>query len=365
MTSKIERLTPEQEALLPEYREKWRKIALSKEPIDRQQATEAIKAAYAAIGKPEPDVVLFCDSPQAVPKTLLSILKRQLGRELEWLAQSYSKEQQAEQLRQNLGSSSARQFEEQLHYYLRSQLEAQLDWRVITTLDGRLWESYDLQLWEQLQLNQQLQEYWSDCFSINLWIHDASWFDFAISALNCVHTQEKWLAFKSLVEHCGWILPYDKICIACDRPQHLCFDTENRLHAEGEPAIQFADGFSIYAYQGVRLPEQYGRLHPHQWRSHWLLQEPNAELRRVLIQGIGYGRICQELEAIALDSWQEYSLLEIAADLDEEPILLLKMTCPSTGLIHVSRVPPDVESAKEAIRWVNWDIDPEEFAIQT
>lgn len=49
--------------------------------------------------------------------------------------------------------------------------------------------------------------------------------------------------------------------------------------------------------------------------------------------------------AIALDSWQEYTLLEIAADLDEEPILLLKMTCPSTGLIHVSRVPPGVESA--------------------
>jgi hypothetical protein len=44
MTSKIERLTPEQEALLPEYRDKWRKIALSTEPIDRQQATEAIKA---------------------------------------------------------------------------------------------------------------------------------------------------------------------------------------------------------------------------------------------------------------------------------------------------------------------------------
>ena len=31
------------------------------------------------------------------------------------------------------------------------------------------------------------------------------------------------------------------------------------------------------------------------------------------------------------------------------------MTCPSTGHIHALRVPPDVESAKEAIRWINWD----------
>jgi len=44
---------------------------------------------------------------------------------------------------------------------------------------------------------------------------------------------------------------------------------------------------------------------------------------------------------------------------------LLKMTCPSTGHIHALRVPPNVRSAKEAIRWVNWDIDPAEFSVQT
>lgn len=41
------------------------------------------------------------------------------------------------------------------------------------------------------------------------------------------------------------------------------------------------------------------------------------------------------------------------------------MTCPSTGFIHVLRVPPDIHSAREAIRWVNWETDPEEFSIQT
>nr|WP_264196540.1 hypothetical protein [Microseira wollei] len=41
------------------------------------------------------------------------------------------------------------------------------------------------------------------------------------------------------------------------------------------------------------------------------------------------------------------------------------MTCPSTGHIHALRVPPDMTSAREAIRWVNWGIDPEEFSVQT
>jgi hypothetical protein len=45
-------------------------------------------------------------------------------------------------------------------------------------------------------------------------------------------------------------------------------------------------------------------------------------------------------------------------------IALLKMTCPSTGFIHALRVAPNIKSAREAIGWVNWGIDPEEFGEQ-
>ena len=41
------------------------------------------------------------------------------------------------------------------------------------------------------------------------------------------------------------------------------------------------------------------------------------------------------------------------------------MTCPSTGDIHVLRVPPHMKSAHEAITWINWGISPEDFVIQT
>jgi hypothetical protein len=42
---KIDKLTP-QEALIPVYRQKWRAIALSTEPIDHQKAAEVVKTAY-------------------------------------------------------------------------------------------------------------------------------------------------------------------------------------------------------------------------------------------------------------------------------------------------------------------------------
>jgi len=75
----------------------------------------------------------------------------------------------------------------------------------------------------------------------------------------------------------------------------------------------------------------------------------NAELRRVLIQEIGYARIADELQADELDSRAEYTLLKIDRA-DIEPIYLLKMTCPSTEYIHALRVPPNLQSAREAIR---------------
>jgi hypothetical protein len=189
--------------------------------------------------------------------------------------------------------------------------------------------------------------------------------DYCISVLKCQHDRQKWQALQALAQDCAWVFMFEKTCIVCDQPSQLLFDTENRLHGEGEPAIQFPDGYQLYAYQNVILPEKYGQLHPHQWQSRWLLTETNAEIRRVLIQGIGYGRLCLELGAIELDSWREYTLLRIESDVDLEPIYLLKMTCPSTGHIHALRVPPTTTSAREAIRWVNWGVDPEDFSTAT
>ena len=87
---------------------------------------------------------------------------------------------------------------------------------------------------------------------------------------------------------------------------------------------------------------------PHSWESVWLLTEKNAEVRQVLIEAIGYSIICQQLQAIELDTWQGYTLLKIDNNIDIEPIYLLKMTCPSTGHIHALRVSPKMRSSSLA-----------------
>lgn len=130
-----------------------------------------------------------------------------------------------------------------------------------------------------------------------------------------------------------------------------------------------SDLTNLTALNHITLKEKYQRPIK-QWSPQWLLEEPNAELRRLLIQVIGYEKICFELEAVELDNWREYSLLGIAFNHDifveeQEDIYLLKMICPSTAYIHVIRVPPQVNSCREAIQWINWGIDPEDFAIES
>ena len=363
----IQKLTSEQEALIPVYREKWREIAVSTEPIDRQKAAEAVKYAYSALCLEEPEII-FCESPYAA--VIVVIVRQRL--------KQFNQDSQIGEVGSDFTTRLIRQPHDQLRRQLHHKVIKQLyndlkigfDDSPLMFDDSQLTWSLEVkiaQLCEEIDISLD-DDIWSPYYNFvnpRAEIYYASLFNFCDSVLNCTYNLAKGKAIQSLVKYCGWIYPTKSFAIICDRPRKISVDNQQRLHAEAEPAIEFADGFSVYAYHGVVLPEEYGLVPPYQWRSQWLLEEDNAELRRVLIQEIGYERICQELQAIELDNWQEYALLKINAWIDVESVYLLKMTCPSTGHIHVLRVPPNIQSAREAISWVNWGVDPEDFSVQT
>ena len=357
--TKIEKLTPEQKSLIPIYREKWQKIALSTQPINRQKAAEGIQLAYTLMGDPNPKII-FYDSPHAAFEILL---------------------QKVWQRWESKDDYGHRHIFKDMWEPLRKELEMQVSDKLCTEIDGQIGEGslQPNQLWSHI-LYSQIEEEWQDIISevsvkllciwsypipTELWSSYVCWIDFCISVLNCNYNWDNWRVLESIVKYCGWIYPLRNICIVCDRPRKLLLDAQYRPHALEQPAIEFVDGYNLYAYHGVRLPEVYGKSNPQEWRSKWILTTENAELRRVLIQEIGYERICQDLQTIEIDNWQEYTLLRIDEEADIEPIFILKMVCPSTGNIHTLRVPPDVNSAKEAVKWINWGIDPEDFSVQT
>lgn len=361
MNRESSQLTLAQEELIPVYRDKWQKIALSTQPINRQKAEAAVKAVYHFNELPEPEVYFF-DSSLALVKELKNICferEDKIGRGFGSLSDDIQLQIDEE-------------FGEEIDEYLYAQLS-----EPIRNLGGDLWSAtfspISLELWsifnKFLECVPDPNVSYLTCgtYITQEEIGQACLLDYYFSGLNTNYSkQEEWEIYESLILSGSWFLFGQKKCLVCDRPSLLSFNLENWFfHAEGVPAIEFADGVRVYIYQGVVLPEKYTKVHPDRWRSEWLIDETNAELRRVLISAIGYERLCQELEAEELDGWQEYTLLKITREVDIEPIHLLKMNCPSTERIHVLRVPPNITSAREAIRWGNWDIDPEDFLIQT
>jgi internalin A len=347
-------------------------LTLSTTPIDSQKATETVKKIYAAIDREAPQVIV-CSSWQAASLKLIKKTK------ISWISEHQKWEIATNNL--VLGESYLDQL---FHVKFAGDVLWDALWRDAIILEPHT----DLILVSEFKKlvikNHQKSlrspfRFRSDSnYPMPLTprhllkeVHLTEFFMSKFGVTLDLKAQELLRCKQQVFEECGWIFPFEKFCIICDRPLHIRFDSANELHAEGEPAIAFADGYSLYFYHGVQLPEQYGKVHPDLWQAEWLLSESNAEIRRLLIERIGYDRICQQLQAVELDSWQEYTLLKID-NADVEPIYLLKMTCPSTGFIHALRVPPDVRSssrasltAKEAIRWVNWDIDSEEFSVQT
>jgi leucine-rich repeat protein SHOC2 len=151
------------------------------------------------------------------------------------------------------------------------------------------------------------------------------------------------------------------------------------IHLSGNPIedlsiLQELLKLNFVEFFGVNLPRRYWTKLS-EWKSEWLLDEMNVEIRRRLIEQLGYEKICAELNAVQLDVWREYSLLRIDGierfdswrmrGNPHEPMVLLKMICPSTKHIHILRVPPEMTSAEAAITWVNHGIHPDRFIIQT
>jgi|GEM_PF-2226141 len=224
--------------------------------------------------------------------------------------------------------------------FLWNQVGSQLGYQIQDELERILWQVLETQNNQQLSAEFKTQKRVDFATSIlqnltqkyhcsrppslqamrpELWPHDGATIDFCISVLNCEYDSLTWSVFKALKENCGFIFPHEDVCLVCERPVKLSLDSEDRLHAEGEPALQFADGYSIYANHGTILPEKYGKVSPQHWQINWLQQEPNLSVKQnLLLIKATYAKTSQrifELTSVQeagiskyLEKWQNFAL---------------------------------------------------------
>ncbi len=314
-------LTEAKDSELNFYIEKWRKICFSTERINFEKVIQAVKEIYKLMDYPKPEICLF-DSPGAViqkmdsEETFLEVIGKSLAAEFRkkfgdifWS----SLQNQLGDLWLELGNQICK-----FTYFYESSVICNF----LETKMNFLW-TYKEEDYENCDEDEDFNEEFSfsvknsnrmravsDCNMITHYFVILSQIDFCASELKCTIELQKWNAFKKLMTHCGSVWFYENTCIICHRPSKISFDQGGRLHGEGSPAITFSDGFSVYAFQNVWLPEKYGKVHPTQWNSAWLLENNPADLTQILLENIGYERINRELNQNRLTAQDKYELLK-------------------------------------------------------
>ena len=138
---------------------------------------------------------------------------------------------------------------------------------------------------------------------------------------------------------CYW-WPNEHFIMVCDRPTAIHLDDNNRLHNESGKAIEWIDGWGLYSLEGVTLTEAQavGEVTVDMIKS-----ETNAEIRRLLAQRYGMDRYLRDTGAKEIHRDQNRVLVQ---DMDKRRWMVC--TDGSTGRVYQIRVPESAQTCREA-----------------
>ncbi|REJ68208.1 MAG: hypothetical protein DWQ31_08755 [Planctomycetota bacterium] len=116
-------------------------------------------------------------------------------------------------------------------------------------------------------------------------------------------------------------------------------------------------------WRGVRIDERIA-FQPEEITGQEVLEEANAELRRVKMERMGFDRFIDEIAPEILDrdtdAGGERKLYRVELE-DDEPLVCVEVLCPSTGRRYLLRVPPDTQTCHQAVAWTAGFDNPKDY----
>lgn len=311
--TKIEDLTQEQDARLDEFEKKWSDMGLSLAPIDHARAEDAIRACYAAQGMKIPSRIEWLRSP-------FEMCAR--GAELEHVQKAVDS-----------GTDPALAMSNAAALFRTDQTLAEEAQRAVQDMRG------------------------SCCFGQ----HDANWLGFHDFMNEVVGLKDETAELSGLIQMAKeghWWLPFENVCLASERPVEMHLLNGN-LHKEGGPAMRYADDLTIFALNGVEVPEWLAVKAKADISGKDVLALTNAQQRAEGIKRLGIGSFLKDLKAETIHVMDDYKLITI--DFEGRRIgPYLTMVNRSTGEIHCEgvgtpngAVDNTIKTCSQALAWRN------------
>lgn len=255
---KIEKLTPEQVAKMAELRDNWIKIGLNTDRFTKDEAQNFSNYLYEKILKKQTVPVIVTDSPLSA-----------------WIIV-------------NLFA-----FAEKV--YKPASVRASVWDSVRASVSDSVWASMG-----DLDIISFFYPYLTGVMNA----HIISFYDYFEKVLNIDYGKAKgnWKWWKSSTKF-GLIYPLNSVCVISQKPTEINL-VNNRLHADGKPALQYADGFKIWSLNGVRVPQYLAETPASNLDIEFFKKEQNADIKAEFIRKYGIERMVSMGKLI--DTWENH-----------------------------------------------------------
>jgi len=176
--------------------------------------------------------------------------------------------------------------------------------------------------------------------------------------------QERILAYEGTVRSACYWWPNTRFIIVCDRPAQIHRDDRGRLHHTSDKAIAWPDGWGLYCWHGVRVPEGV-IVNPQGLTVKMIEDERNAEIRRVMIERYDPARYIADSGSTMVHT-DDFGTIYRKEVPEDEAIVMVKVvnaTPEPDGVskIYWLRVPPEFGDGKHTARAaVAWTFNREE-----
>lgn len=150
----------------------------------------------------------------------------------------------------------------------------------------------------------------------------------------------------------GFRVMHNKFCIVSDFPEILKIDDQSRPHCADGPSHRWRDGWSLYYWHGVKVPD-YWIVNKNTLTATDIFKQPNAEVRRAGCEIIGWHRVLSGIDANLIDSDGDPMIGSLYRGQIPglSPCGFLKVKC-GTGRDFFIPTPDGFETAMEAQAWV-------------
>ncbi|MFE3601862.1 DUF6745 domain-containing protein [Streptomyces sp. NPDC059142] len=326
----------------------WRAVAAATGAADRPAAEQGVRLAYRTAGLAEPERIVWAGSPLAGARAAL--LLTGAGRSVRDEVRTYPWAEERRRVHDTLGPDGWARHWNATGARLWDTTRALADRIRAGVLDaaeeGGESGSADGPTIRSLLLDAVLGQ------------HDAAW----LAAFD--GHGERLAGLAEVARNAGWWWPYAHAVVICERPVVLHRDEAGRLDRGDGPAIAYPDGFALHAWRGMPVPAAFlgelPSLTPGRIRA-----EPNAELRRVMLEYYGFERYLSESDARPVHRDETGVLWRIALTGDEDVAMVeVVNSTPEPDGTHRTywlRVPPTVRSAREGVAWT-FGLEAEAYA---